>query len=96
MNYNCKKLTNDIVFDVDKVVDDDGDYQEVEEIAKDIYKDDKKRIHILVQTVKEYVEKATQGSKWNLDLLLNHHLAVIFHVHKHYFCDSGEEQHGLW
>ena len=48
----------------------DSDYQEVEEIAKDIYKDDKKRIHILVQTVKEYVEKATQGSKWNLDLLL--------------------------
>ena len=30
LNYNCKKLTNDIVFDVDKVVDDDGDYQEVE------------------------------------------------------------------
>ena len=48
----------------------DSDYQEVEEIAKDRYKDDKKRIHILVQTVKEYVEKATQGSKWNLDLLL--------------------------
>ena len=48
----------------------DSDYQEVEEIAKDIYKDDKKRIHILVQTVKEYVEKATQGSKWNLHLLL--------------------------
>ena len=48
----------------------DSDYQEVEEIAKDIYKDDKKRIHILVETVKEYVEKATQGSKWNLDLLL--------------------------
>ena len=48
----------------------DSDYQEVEEIAKDIYKDDKKRIHILVQTVKEYVEKATQGSKWKLDLLL--------------------------
>ncbi|MCI5540288.1 hypothetical protein [Campylobacter lanienae] len=48
----------------------DSDYQEIEEIAKDIYKDDKKRIHILVQTVKEYVEKATQGSKWNLDLLL--------------------------
>ena len=48
----------------------DSDYQEVEEIAKDIYKDDKKRIHILVQTVKEYVERATQGSKWNLDLLL--------------------------
>lgn len=48
----------------------DSDYQEVEEIAKDIYGDDKKRIHILVQTVKEYVEKATQGSKWNLDLLL--------------------------
>ena len=48
----------------------DSDYQEVEEIAKDIYKDDKKRIHILVQTVKEYVEKVTQGSKWNLDLLL--------------------------
>lgn len=48
----------------------DSDYQEVEEIAKDIYKDDKKRIHILVQTVKEYVEKATQGSKLNLDLLL--------------------------
>ena len=48
----------------------DSDYQEVEEIAKDIYKDDKKRIHILVQTVKEYVEKATQGYKWNLDLLL--------------------------
>ena len=48
----------------------DSDYQEVEEIAKDIYKDDKKRIHILVQTVKEYVEKATQGSKWTLDLLL--------------------------
>ena len=48
----------------------DSDCQEVEEIAKDIYKDDKKRIHILVQTVKEYVEKATQGSKWNLDLLL--------------------------
>ena len=48
----------------------DSDSQEVEEIAKDIYKDDKKRIHILVQTVKEYVEKATQGSKWNLDLLL--------------------------
>ena len=48
----------------------DSDYKEIEEIAKDIYKDDKKRIHILVQTVKEYVEKATQGSKWNLDLLL--------------------------
>lgn len=48
----------------------DSDYQEVEEIAKDIYGDDKKRIHILVQTVKEYVEKATQGSKLNLDLLL--------------------------
>ncbi|ARQ96791.1 hypothetical protein CLAN_0006 [Campylobacter lanienae NCTC 13004] len=48
----------------------DSDYQEVEEIAKDIYKDDKKRIHILVQTVKEYVEKATQASKLNLDLLL--------------------------
>ena len=48
----------------------DSDYQEIEEIAKDIYKDDKKRIHILVQTVKEYGEKATQGSKWNLDLLL--------------------------
>ena len=48
----------------------DSDYQEVEEIAKDIYKDDKKRIHILVQTVKEYVEKATQGSKLNLDILL--------------------------
>ena len=47
----------------------DSDYQEVEEIAKDIYKDDKKRIHILVQTVKEYVEKATQGSKSNLHLL---------------------------
>ena len=48
----------------------DSDYQEVDEIAKDIYGDDKKRIHILVQTVKEYVEKATQGSKLNLDLLL--------------------------
>ena len=48
----------------------DSDYQEIEEIAKDIYKDDKKRIHILVQTVKEYVEKATQASKLNLDLLL--------------------------
>ncbi|WP_096018960.1 hypothetical protein [Campylobacter lanienae] len=48
----------------------DSDYQEVEEIAKDIYGDDKKRIHILVQTVKEYVEKATQGSKLNLDILL--------------------------
>ncbi|WP_096013768.1 hypothetical protein [Campylobacter lanienae] len=48
----------------------DSDYQEVEEIAKDIYGDDKKRIHILVQTVKEYVEKATQASKLNLDLLL--------------------------
>ena len=48
----------------------DSDYQEVEEIAKDIYKDDKKRIHILVQTVKEYVEKATQASKLNLDILL--------------------------
>ena len=44
--------------------------EKCQEIAKDIYKDDKKRIHILVQTVKEYVEKATQGSKWNLDLLL--------------------------
>ncbi|MCI7363568.1 hypothetical protein [Campylobacter lanienae] len=48
----------------------DSDYQEVEEIAKDIYGDDKKRIHILVQTVKEYVEKATQASKLNLDILL--------------------------
>lgn len=48
----------------------DSDYQGVEEIAKDIYKDDKKRIHILVQTVKEYVEKATQASKLNLDILL--------------------------
>ena len=48
----------------------DSDYQEVEEIAKDIYKDDKKRIHILVQTVKEYVEKATQASKLNLYILL--------------------------
>lgn len=48
----------------------DSDYQEIEEIAKDIYKDDKKRIHILVQTVKEYVEKATQASKLNLDILL--------------------------
>ena len=48
----------------------DSDYQEVEEIAKDIYADDKKRIHILVQTVKEYVEKATQASKLNLDILL--------------------------
>ena len=48
----------------------DSDYKEIEEIAKDIYKDDKKRIHILVQTVKEYVEKATQASKLNLDILL--------------------------
>ena len=48
----------------------DSDYQEVEEIAKDIYGDDKKRIHILVQTVKEYVEKSTQASKLNLDILL--------------------------
>ncbi len=48
----------------------DSDYQEVEDIAKDIYGDDKKRIHILVQTVKEYVEKATQASKLNLDILL--------------------------
>ena len=33
----------------------ESDYDDVVEIAKDIYGDDKKRIHILVQTVKEYV-----------------------------------------
>ncbi|MCR8696582.1 MULTISPECIES: hypothetical protein [Campylobacter] len=48
----------------------DSDYYEVEDIAKDIYGNDEKRIHILVQTIKEYVDKATQGSKLNLDILL--------------------------
>lgn len=48
----------------------ESDYDDVVEIAKDIYGDDKKRIHILVQTVKEYVNKATQGGELNLDSLL--------------------------
>lgn len=48
----------------------DSDYEDVAQIAKDIYGDDKKRIHILVQTVKEYVDKATQGGELNLDSLL--------------------------
>lgn len=48
----------------------DSDYEDVAQIAKDIYDDDKKRIHILVQTVKEYVDKATQGGELNLDSLL--------------------------
>lgn len=48
----------------------DNDYEDVAQIAKDIYGDDKKRIHILVQTVKEYVDKATQGGELNLDSLL--------------------------
>lgn len=48
----------------------DSDYEDVAQIAKDIYGDDKKRIHILIQTVKEYVDKATQGGELNLDSLL--------------------------
>lgn len=48
----------------------ESDYDDVVEIAKDIYGDDKKRIHILIQTVKEYVDKATQGGELNLDSLL--------------------------
>lgn len=48
----------------------DSDYEDVAQIAKDIYGDDKKRIHILVQTVKEYIDKATQGGELNLDSLL--------------------------
>lgn len=48
----------------------DSDYEDVSQIAKDIYGDDKKRIHILIQTVKEYVDKATQGGELNLDSLL--------------------------
>lgn len=48
----------------------ESDYQDLEEIAKDIYGNDKKRIHILVQTVKEYVDKINQGGELNLDNLL--------------------------
>lgn len=48
----------------------DNDFDELNEIASEIYANDKKRKEVLILTVKEYIKKVYEYKNFDIDMLL--------------------------